>query len=288
MTKFIGLLMGVAFALNSYATQVETQTINDVAAKVREMGKKYSKEQVIVVFDMDNTLLAMNQDLGSDQWFSWQSKLPKSDGNRVGKNFSALLNVQGILFSMGQMHTVEKHTATVVRGLQKEGYRTLVLTSRGPEFRSASMKEFKRNDFNFSANAIGPVGGFASKYKPYDGINHGFTKMEQKLFSVKKQRKVSYQDGIYMTAGQHKGAMLRAILKKTSTSVKAVVFMDDHKKHTDRVEAAFKDSGIETWSYRYGKEDLNVKRFVDGKKTSAILGWKKLNTAMKTALSFQQ
>ena len=36
---------------------------------------KSDPEHVLLVLDIDNTLLAMNQDLGSDQWFEWQRYL---------------------------------------------------------------------------------------------------------------------------------------------------------------------------------------------------------------------
>ena len=36
------------------------------------IGGPLRHDQVLVVFDIDNTLLAMEQGLGSDQWYDWQ------------------------------------------------------------------------------------------------------------------------------------------------------------------------------------------------------------------------
>ena len=47
-----------------------TADFSRVVDKSRELVEKYSKENVLVVIDIDNTLLAMNQDLGSDQWYN--------------------------------------------------------------------------------------------------------------------------------------------------------------------------------------------------------------------------
>jgi predicted enzyme involved in methoxymalonyl-ACP biosynthesis len=58
-------------------------------------------------------------------------------------------------------------------------------------------------------------------------------------------RPVSYMDGIFMGAGQHKGAMLRTLLHKTNRLVKAVVFVDDTPKHCDRMHEAFGSTDVD-------------------------------------------
>ena len=53
---------------------------------------------VLVVLDIDNTLLATDQDLGGDAWFNWQAGLLKSEPKSehlVAKSFGGLLRVQG-------------------------------------------------------------------------------------------------------------------------------------------------------------------------------------------------
>jgi hypothetical protein len=79
-----------------------------------------------------------------------------------------------------------------------------------------------------------------------------------------------------MTAGQHKGVMLRTLLHRTDSSFKAIVFVDDHKEHTVRVQAAFRDQPVRVVTFRYGKEDENVKRFIAGDKSAVSQAWSDL------------
>ena len=51
----------------------------DVAAAVEQFADQFGPEHVLLVLDIDNTLLAMNNDLGSDQWFEWQKYLLENE-----------------------------------------------------------------------------------------------------------------------------------------------------------------------------------------------------------------
>lgn len=263
------------------AVEVETKSFDEMAKKVIEMGEKHGKDNVLVVYDIDNTLMAMNQDLGSDQWFIWQEELKEKDSKRVSDNFAGLLSAQGTLFALSGMKTPEPYTAKIVKDLQTKGFKSIVLTSRGPEFRNLTARELKRNDLDFYSSAIGPEGGYPSSFNPFKGIESSFTDEEKKIYKIDSARAISFQDGVMMTSGQHKGAMLKAILKKTDFSPKAVVFIDDHKKHTERVEATFKDSGIETWSFRYGAWDANVEKFKKSDKRKVTQDWKKVKAVIE-------
>src|SRR5688572_5257239 len=71
-----------------------TDDFQNVAAAVTRYADAVGSERVLLVLDIDNTLLAMNQDLGSDQWFEWQRFLlehqPRSN-DLVVDSFEELL-----------------------------------------------------------------------------------------------------------------------------------------------------------------------------------------------------
>ena len=67
-------------------------------------SNKYGAEHVLLVVDIDNTMLAMNRPLGSDQWFEWQDYLLKNEPDSpylVADTFDGLLEVQGLLYNLG-------------------------------------------------------------------------------------------------------------------------------------------------------------------------------------------
>jgi hypothetical protein len=182
------------------------------------------------------------------------------------------------------MIPTEATTVSVIKKIQKTGQRTILLTSRGYQFRDSTERALKNIGLNFTKSAIGPKGGYPATFTPYtmDTLAKvGLTKEEAKIAKLRKARKSSYQNGIMMNAGQHKGAMLKILLHKTGTKVKAIVFADDHLKHTVRMQAIFgKMNPIELVTYRYGKIDAAVNAFKKAKKDSVHQAYLNFNNTM--------
>lgn len=274
----------------SEVNNFETDSMDTVFNKIDEKIKAYGKDQVLVVFDIDNTILTMNNMLGSDQWFSWQEGMFFKDKAQcekycVAKSFDEMLEVQGKLFALAPMITTEIGLAEKIIMLQKRGVKIILLTSRGSEFRNSTELQIKKNGFDFSQSAIGSSNGFAGTYLPYSienladsGLNDG-DKTSAKLSNA---RAVTYNNGIYMTAGQHKGVMLKTLLHKTNANFRAIIFADDHKKHTDRMSETFKNQGLDLSTFRYSKIDPAVKKFQDNDKSKVNNEWKKLKTTIES------
>ena len=108
----LGGLAGCATAPGP-ATQnlrVETDDLGMVADWAIRMGKDHGEENILVVFDIDNTLLAMEQGLGSDQWYYWQKDLSAEDPcspQLVSNRFA----VQGAMFHASAMRPSQPDAA---------------------------------------------------------------------------------------------------------------------------------------------------------------------------------
>jgi hypothetical protein len=258
----------------------ETDSIGEVARHVEKLAEKHGPKNVLLVCDLDNTLLAMNQGLGGVAWFDWQARLLKENPKSkelVATDFGGLLRVQTLLFALGRMHRVEHRNAEMIRDLQKRGVRTLILTSRGPACRDSTEAALRDNRLDFARKAPSVKGGFPKKGLPYDPNDTsaaGITPEEAKRFGLGKPRPASYANGVFMTSGQHKGAMLLALLAHCPRRFSAIVFVDDKKKHAEEVVDALRPRGIEIVAYRYAREDGAVRAF---KKT----GWKKADRQWK-------
>ena len=59
------------------AMDKETSDLANVTADTLNLIERTDKKNILVVFDIDNTLMAMEQGLGSDQWYDWQKHLSK-------------------------------------------------------------------------------------------------------------------------------------------------------------------------------------------------------------------
>ena len=90
---------------------------------------------MLLVLDLDNTLLAMDNSLGSDQWFEWQKYLlehePKSK-SLVAESFAGLLEAQGLLYNLSHMHPPQENLPGMIRKLQASGFARLCSLRAAP------------------------------------------------------------------------------------------------------------------------------------------------------------
>ena len=239
----------------------ETADLGDVTADALNLAERVGNENVLVVFDIDNTILAMEQGLGADQWYEWQKDLSQHDhcnSQNVGDRFA----VQGALYFVSAMRPTQADAASQVKTIQNNEVPVIALTSRGPEFRLQTFRELRRNGYSFSHSSIGPPGGY-----------------EQMFMPVENGRLSRYEDGVFMTAGQHKGDMLYALLQKTGTTMPtAIVMVDDKQKNLDAVKETFDTLGVPVHAWRYSREDDNVMSF-DHQKAHAE--WMSIKQALR-------
>ena len=270
--KFYVLLITVSLFAGCASTQqngleipetqlIESNDLADLTATALELSGRLDHDELLVIFDLDNTLLAMEQDLGSNQWYDWQSDLQDDDpcNPMVVTN---TLAVQGALYTASAMRLTQDDAPNQVRTLQESGLKVFILTSRGPGYRFQTLRELRRNGFSFYSSAIGPPGGYAEEFLPAGG-----------------SRNARYEDGVFMTAGQNKGDMLKALLDKTQTKAPSVVLMaDDSLKNLENVIEAFEGSQTSILAYRYGREDEIVANF-DAEKANQM--WQQAKPAFQ-------
>jgi hypothetical protein len=237
----LSLLAACASVPPAQDLQAETDDLAVVADAALQLADRHGHDQVLVVFDIDNTLLAMEQGLGSDQWYDWQKDLQNEDpcsSMLVSDRF----RVQGALYFASAMRTTQPDAAEQVRRLQDAGLTVIALTSRGHGYSLQTFRELRRNGISFWTSAVPPQRGFPEPFIPEGGT-----------------RAALYQDGVFMTAGQHKGNMLKALLDKTGAGRPAVIVMtDDKEKNLQTVIETFEGSGTVVQVWRYSREDANV------------------------------
>lgn len=222
----------------------ETDDLGMVADMAVQMSARYGKEHTLVVLDIDNTLLAMEQGLGSDQWYYWQKALAEDDPCS-GKLVNGRFAVQGALFFASAMRPTQPDAAEQVRRMQDAGLTVIAVTSRGTDYRLQTFRELRRNGFSFWSSALPPRAGYPDEFVPQGG-----------------ERPARYEEGVFLTSGQHKGDMIRALLAKTgSESPKLIIIADDKKSNLDDVMQSFAGSGTAVHAWRYSREDDNVAAF---------------------------
>lgn len=174
---------------------VATDDLWTVARDLRQLriGRGIDPKDVLVVFDLDNTLLAMESLLGSDEWFYLQSALlpppppppgppvppapstpppplvglpveppsilpphdPAHDAERrMVDRFDDLLRISDAMFRFLPMRRTQDDADEVVRRIQARGCRCMALTSRDPATRAATRRELARASISFADSAV--------------------------------------------------------------------------------------------------------------------------------------
>jgi hypothetical protein len=244
------------------STRGSTDDLGLVADLALGLAERYGAGEVLVVLDIDNTILAMEQGLGSDQWYYWQKDLAADEPCNpmiVGDRFA----VQGALYYASAMRPTQPDAAAQIGRMQAAGLPVIALTSRGPDYRLQTFRELRRNGFSFWGSALPPQHGWPEPFVPQGG-----------------ERSALYEDGVFLTAGQHKGRMLEALLARTGTEIPAAIVMaDDKRDNLDAVWESFGKAGIQVHLWRYTREDANVAGF-DAR--TAAAQWNELRPALET------
>ncbi len=253
-------------AVKHKVVRVETQQLEHVTQRAFYWVNKLGTEAVWVVFDLDNTLLAMQTELGADQWYDWQSKISKA--NRCDPAIAGdRLAIQGALYHQGAMRPTQENALALVQSLQDEGITTFIMTARGESFRLQTHRELRRNNFDFEHSAPGPEGGFLAAWKP-----------------TADARAIRYEDGVYMLAGQDKGEMLLHLIEHLNVQMpKVVLFADDKLKNTEAVAVALEKHPVHAEVFTYHKELERVQAFDE---SQAVADWDTIRASLQTLESY--
>ena len=153
------------------STRGATDDLGLIADLALSLAERHGANDVLVVLDIDNTILAMEQGLGSDQWYYWQAAL-RDDEPCSPETVNDLLAVQGALFYASAMRPTQPSAVAQVRRMQDEGLQVIILTSRGPQYRLATFRELRRNGFSLWSSALPPQHGHAEDGAEQGGQDH--------------------------------------------------------------------------------------------------------------------
>ncbi len=244
---------------------IETiKSLNEIERHAASLAARYGAARTLVVFDIDDTLLVMKQDLGSGGWYRWQKSLknkePKSEYDVRTKDHS-LLDVQFLLYRLSDMKTTEMIAPLLVSALQRRGHPVMALTARTPVIRSATLRELNDFEIHFhSAPHCGPPlcfrrGVIDGSQVAWAGeqAKSTFPNIEGWLTErAAKIRPISYGDGVMMVAGQDKGVMLQLMLASSDLSrYRAIVFVDDGLENVEDMARAFGHPNLEVVILHY-------------------------------------
>lgn len=247
----------------------ESYSFADVVPVVTSLRRQYGADNVLIVLDIDNTILTSTTDLGSDVWYQWQTgklEIKPTPSQKVTCLFEDSI---GLLYELSPMTLAENNLDQTISTWQISGHPVVALTSRAPQYRAATERELIRNQVNLASSALVPTG------------------QDTMIFREKKGREISYMQGVMMTSGMNKGEMLQYLLNKADREFSAIVFVDDSKKNIDNIYAAYQNvKNIDMRIFHYTRiEDEREKQFgkvlTQQQADNMGLQWKQLNNTLQ-------
>lgn len=206
-------------------------------------------KNVLVIFDIDNTLIHLKQELGSDQWFYYRWKELEDRGL---SNTEALKKVafefNGIQ-ALSQSKLVEESILGFLQILRSKNIPFMGLTIRSFELAIRTHQQLNDCKVVFDSSFFDP--------DPYFLDKNNF------VFSFK---------GVVFTNGSNKGKAFDLWKKHYGLSFDHVIVVDDKRAHLESLKNAVEKSGCKFTGYRYGFLDEQVRNFCP-KKAQSQFNW---------------
>ena len=218
------LLLLLVFAItHSFSQSVKVDTTvyyTEIDSVIRQKALQYGSDQVLVVLDIDNTILTSDTDLGSDIWYQWQTDkldikpLPDQKLSRDCLFNEAIC----LLYELGTMSLTDSLLPGYIKSWQNNGLTVFALTSRSPRCRYATERDLKQNGIDLSVTPLRTAGGMEIH------------------FDKTSDSTLSYQEGIFMTQGANKGTVLADIIQRSGRNFKAIIVVDDTWKNIANIK----------------------------------------------------
>lgn len=238
-------------------TPPQTAAIQDLADLLKILSEPYPG-RTLLALDIDDTLLTSKTFFGSDAWYEWQRTLtPQSPGYVPCKYDVVAMN-----YEVGTQVRTQDDAAALINAIPLD---KIIITGRSPASRSGTIRELQMAGYNLPEPLQSGVAGAIYKYQS-----------DPNAASVT----VSYDDGVFMLAGQNKGLLLLDLLRQLGVSYDRVVLVDDGKKNIDDMRDALTAAGIAYTGLLYTRinKDVDAQRAQEG-----VDGWKAWQQLLSSA-----
>lgn len=225
MIKKIVLISLISFSFPSFAEIVTHASLQQLVDHIAQ--EKNTADQVLIVFDLDNTLIHPKTALGSDEWFEHQMKEIAAHGTPSPQAQEDLLQLYYKIQHVIDQHVLEAMAPVFIANLKKAGFTVIALTARYRPIMERTLAQLTPLKIEFS--------------QPLN------TEFEIENF----QKKPIYKQGIIFCSSNNKGLVLIEFLKQTGRKPKKIIYVDDKRHHVERVEKAAQENGIECFCVHY-------------------------------------
>ena len=240
---------------------VETKNLNIVLTELQRIRADQSDGRLLVIFDIDNTLLTMPQALGGDAWYNYHADLVKKGEDPDFATMDELFEAQEVLFGIGSMISTQTDIQALFDQIEADDTDIFLLSARGPTLYDATRKQLSRNGIS-----LNPPTSCSFLICDLDGefsgrdVSQLLARMEL-LEPGARARPIVMRDGVMLVAGQDKGKMLQLLLAALGVNrYEHVVFIDDNARNTAAVAASDLPMGLSVFHYTRFEEAVSARQ----------------------------
>jgi FMN phosphatase YigB (HAD superfamily) len=199
--------------------------------------ESHAPHDILVIFDIDNTIAHPKTEVGTDQWLEHQAKQQAVDGVTVAQAYQNLLPLYYKIQHITDLHLVENMIAELIADLKTDGVLTLGLTARHDPIIDRTLAQLAPLNVAFSTPAQDEILIEASKHTAL------------------------YKNGVIFCGQNSKGEVLFKLLTMLSITPKKIFFIDDKMHHLIAVEKMAIERGIECVCIHYTHCQARVDNF---------------------------
>jgi hypothetical protein len=210
---------------------IEVDNFDPVFLEINSSQTKLN--ELLIVFDIDDTLLTAEQLLGSERWVQWY----KNNQTKL-ELLPCRFDVASMHYEIGTMVPTEPNLNDRFNEIQNN--HVLLLTARSNKQRSATERELLRNKYYFSKNDRLP------SQNDWSAI----------IQSENRRTKIVYRAGLMMVAGADKGKALMEFLKHNNLNYKKIIFADDKLHNLKNAYMAFENSETKLVNFYFSGKNI--------------------------------
>ena len=233
------LMIAPCYGQRTDNSQVNKYTITNFSAILDYVNRlptaSMAADNLCLIYDMDNTLLTAEPNLGSDSWMVWNNNLALNDPNKIANwNISTdSHSFEGALRFFIKYYPTEKNTIPIINQIKDQlKHPSIVMTARSYErYYAATKNELEANHLDFMSNPIGSPATASSA-----------------LTLVPNSHQTAYKayfDGVYYSADDNKGTEILKLIKEqrkisaNNELCQTTIFVDNSKTNIENVYNAF-------------------------------------------------
>jgi hypothetical protein len=225
----LSLFLCTSFTVQAQSTAYQVQSFSQIEPIVKK--QHLSARHTLWLFDIDNTLLVMNSDLGSPAWYNWQSSLVKRhQPSAIIPTMKQMFPFNDFVLDRVKMNMSEPYERLFLHHLRSQHAQMIALTARDPAVR-------KFTSIDLSSNRIKGLG--------FPGVSNQDINFNSRLY---------YSKGVLYTAGGNKSADLNLLLHRLHLQHRynSFVFVDDTQHNIDVFSHYFSHaSHIKAYGFHY-------------------------------------